>query len=172
MFINKIFKRKTKEVAKEEIKEECGLKFCPMCVNNIDELLQIDSDEYILKENETLVRIDEEIYIYRNNEFELLKEPLSIIAKKNLDDKLERQIIDYVDQIRRIIMGSSLNAKGSISLLHYNFSIDDILNYGFEKFVKILQSDGSEFEVVKESETLYGCTFREIDRVDIKIKWQ
>lgn len=168
MFINKIFKRK----AKEEIKEEHSLKSCPTCVNNIDELLQIDSDEYILKENETLVRIGEEIYIYRNNEFELLKEPLSIIAKKNLDDKLEHQIIDYVDQIRIIIMGSSLNAKGSISLLHYNFSIDDILNYGFEKFVKILQSDGSEFEVVKESETLYGCTFREIDRVDIKIKWR
>lgn len=172
MLINKIFKRKAKEGLKEEVKEECNLKSCPMCVNNIDELFQIDSDEYILKENETLVRIGEEIYIYRNNEFELLKEPLSIIAKKNLDDKLERQIIDYVDQIRRIIIGSSLNAKGSISLLHYNFSIDDILNYGFEKFVKILQSDGSEFEVVKESETLYGCTFREIDRVDIKIKWQ
>lgn len=172
MLINKIFKRKAKEGLKEEVKEECNLKSCPMCVNNIDELFQIDSDEYILKENETLVRIGEEIYIYRNNEFELLKEPLSVIAKKNLDDKLEHQIIDYVDQIRRIIMGSSLNAKGSISLLHYNFSIDDILNYGFEKFVKILQSDGSEFEVVKESETLYGCTFREIDRVDIKIKWQ
>lgn len=172
MFINKIFKRKAKEVVKEEVKEERNLKSCPMCVNNIDELLQIYSDEYILKENETLVRIGEEIYIYRNNEFELLKEPLSIIAKKNLDDKLEHQIIDYVDQIRRIIMGSSLNAEGYISLLHYNFSIDDILNYGFEKFVKILQSDGSEFEVVKESETLHGYNFRQIDRVDIKIKWQ
>ena len=122
MFIDKIFKRK----AKEEVKEECSLKSCPMCVNNIDELLQIDSDEYILKENETLVRIGEEIYIYRNNEFKL----------------------------------------------HYNFSIEYILNYGFEKFVKILQSDGSKFEVVKKTETLYGYTFREIDRVDIEIKWQ
>lgn len=166
MFIDKIFKSKIKEVAKEE----CVLKSCPMCVNNIDELLQIYSDEYILKENETLVRIGEEIYIYRNNKFELLKEPLSIIAKQNLDDKLEHQIIDYVDQIRRIIMNSSLNAKGSISLLDYNFSIDDILNYGFEKFVKILQSDGSKFEVVKETAGMLGYSLKPI--VDIKIKWQ
>lgn len=66
MFIDKIFKNKTNNTQIEDSKEVCDLKTCPLYVKNIDELFQIDSDEYILKENITLVRVDEEIYIYKN----------------------------------------------------------------------------------------------------------
>lgn len=102
--------------------------------------------------------------------FELLKEPLSTIAKRNLNEKLESKIINYIDEIRILIMNASLNTEGYISLLNYNFSINDILSYGFDKFIEILQSDGSKFEVTQEMRTVYGY-FGDREKVDIKIKW-
>lgn len=170
MFINKIFKNKVNNTEIEQPKEACRLKTCPLYVNNIEELLQISSDEYILKENRTLVRVDEGIYIYKNGRFELLKEPLSTIAKRNVNRELESKIINYIDEIRTLIINDSLNTMGYISLLNYNFSIDDIINYGFDKFVEILQSDGSNFEVTQENCTIYGH-YGQITKVDIKIKW-
>lgn len=170
MFIDKIFKNKTNNAKIEEFKEIYDLKTCPLYVKNIDELLQISSDEYILKENITLVRVNEGIYVYRDSHFELLKEPLSTIAKRNLNEKLESQIINYVDTIRGLIMESSLKVEGDISLLNYNFHINDILNYGFDKFIEALQSDGSKFEVTQGMCTNYGH-FGERKEVDIKIKW-
>lgn len=172
MFIDKIFKNKTNNTQIEESKEVCDLKTCPLYLKNIDELLQISPDEYILKENITLVRVNEEIYVYRNSHFELLKEPLSIIAKRNLNERLGSQISNYIDTIRELIMETSLKGEGYISLLNYNFHINDILNYGFDKFIEALQSDGSEFEVKKTVRKRYGWYSEEaIKEIDIEIKW-
>lgn len=172
MFIDKIFKNKTNDNKIEETQEVYDLKTCPLYVKNIDELLQISPDEYILKENITLVRVNEEIYVYKNSHFELLKEPLSVIAKRNLNERLESQISNYIDTIREIIMEASLKGKGYISLLNYNFHINDILNYGFDKFIEALQSDGSKFEVIQTTRRRYGFySEKEIEEADIKIKW-
>lgn len=168
MFINKIFKNKKDNTETEG--EIHDLKVCPLYVSSKDELLQINTDEYILKENTTLVRVGEEIYLYTNNDFKLLKEPLSTIAKRNLNEKLESKIISYVDEIRTLIINASLNTQGYIFLRYYNFPIQDILNYGFEKFTKLLQSDGSNFDITQEMSTNYGC-FGEREELDIKIKW-
>lgn len=165
MFIDKIFKKKDKNI------ETNSLKSCPMQLNNIDELFKIYPDEYILKENETLVRIDRDIYIYKNNTFELLQEPISTMSKRVLDKNLKSEMIDYVDQIRRLILNHSLNNKNNISLLDYNFCINDILNYGLEDFIKMLESDNSEFQVVKEKGTVYTAYGLPREQEDIIIKW-
>lgn len=146
---NKILKRKQTNCKDKTKLNEVELKLCPMSVDNEEALLQIEPDEYILKDNETLVRVNNDIYMYKNNGFELLKEPLSEIVKKRVLANLNKEMMENVDTIRNIISECSSKSKNEINLNYYNFNTRNIFNYGVDKFQELLNSDGSEFILLK-----------------------